>query len=138
GGVEGGVGRGVTGEPANVRSHISLKEIDQTGDAQRSAHRPLLSLAPRKIPVGDMGEMRPQLRHMPLQHGPQTVVLHPCEPRRRIDLRREIGGEEAVALEPPRSHQDEDAKSRVGKAGAHWWRVAMHSDSEIQRVLCYY
>src|SRR5260370_42271415 len=77
-----------------------------------------------------MGKMRPQLRHVPLQHRAQTVVLHPCEPRRRIDLRSEINSEEAVALEPPRSHQDEDAESCIRKAEVGWLLLAMHADQE--------
>src|SRR5215831_5172899 len=68
--VEAPVEPGVIGEAADVRSHIGLNEIDQTGDAQRSAHRPPPSLVPREVHVADIGKMRPQLRHMPLQHRP--------------------------------------------------------------------
>jgi hypothetical protein len=99
--IEAPVEPGVIGETANVRSHIGLNEIDQTGDAQRSAHRPAPSLVPGEVHVAYIGKMRPQLRHVPLQDRAQTVVLDPSEPRWRIDLRPEIDGEEAVALEPP-------------------------------------
>src|SRR5262249_9073763 len=60
--------------------------------------------------------------------------LPPGEPGRRIDLRPEIGGEEAVALEPPRSHQDEDAESRVGKPELGWLLLAMHADQEVDLI----
>ena len=53
--VEAPVEPGVIGEAADVRSHIGLNEIDQTGDAQRSAHRPAPSLVPREVHVADVG-----------------------------------------------------------------------------------
>src|SRR5215467_11303427 len=95
---------------------------------------PAPSLVPGEVHVAYVGKMRPQLRHVPLQHRAQTVVLHPCEPRRRIDLRPEIDSEEAVALEPPRSHQDEDAESGIGKAEVGWLLLAMHADQEVDLI----
>ena len=41
------------------------------------------------------------LRHMPFKHGAQTVVPHPSKAGRRIHLRREIVGVEAVGLQTP-------------------------------------
>src|SRR5262249_17901098 len=75
--------------------------------------------------------MRPQLRHVPLEYRTQIIVLYPCEAGRRIDLRSEIVGEEAIALEPPRCHQDEDAEGRIGKAEPGRRLLAMHADQEI-------
>src|SRR5262245_66154246 len=75
--------------------------------------------------------MRPQLWCVPLQHGAHAVILHPCEARRRIDLRREVGGVEAVALEAARRHQDEDAERGVGESETRRRRLAMQADQEI-------
>jgi len=78
--------------------------------------------------------MRPQLWRVPLQHRAQAVIRNPFKARRRIGLRREIGGKEAVAFEPPGSHQDEDAESRIGKAEARRRFLTMHADDQIDLV----
>src|SRR5258708_39430657 len=50
------------------------------------------------------------------------------------DLGSEIKSEEAVALEPPRSHQDEDAESCMRKAEVGWLLLAMHADQEVDLI----
>ena len=52
------------------------------------------------------------------------LLLDPVDARRRIDLRRIVVGQEAVALEPPSGHQDEDAEGGIGdgEAGRAWSR----------------
>ena len=49
---------------------------------------------------------------------PGTVVIHPVDAKRRVELRTEAGSEEAIAKEPSRSIQNEDNKLglRNGKA----------------------
>src|SRR5208283_2248199 len=44
-----------------------------------------------------------------------AVVGDPVHAERRVDLRAEVDGEEAVALQPPRGHQDEYAEGGVGE-----------------------
>ena len=53
---------------------------------------------------------------MAQDHAGHAVVGDPVHAERRIDLGPEIDGEEAVALQPARRHQDEDAEGRVGEA----------------------
>ena len=59
--------------------------VDQSRDAQQSAHR-ATRRCPREEHIAHVGEMRPQLWCVPLQHGAHVVIPHPCEAGRRIDL----------------------------------------------------
>jgi hypothetical protein len=56
-----------------------------------------------------------ECREVSQQDGPHGVALDPVKARRRIDLRPEIGCEEAVAFQPPRRHQDEHAEGGVAE-----------------------
>ena len=59
-----------------------------------------------------------QLRIVALQHGQHRVLLDVVEAELRVDLRAVVVGEEPIALQAPRRHQDEDAERRVAEAEA--------------------
>jgi hypothetical protein len=69
----------------------------------------------------------------------QEDVLHlravdPLDPGLGVDLGPELGGEEAVALQPPRRHQDEHPERRVGEPEPGRERLRVHADLEVHLV----
>ena len=65
-----------------------------------------------------------------------TIVfaLDPVEALGRVDLGRVVVGEEAVALQPPRRHQDEDPEGGVAEAEAGRQRLGEQPDLEVDAV----
>ena len=63
-----------------------------------------------------------------------AIVGDPVDAERRIDLGPEIHGQEAVALQPPRGHQDEDAEGRIAEAEAGRRRLGHQPDDRIDLV----
>src|SRR5436190_24282010 len=51
------------------------------------------------------------------------IVIDPVEAERRVHFRAIVHREEAVALQPPRGHQNEYAKRRIAEAEADGWRL---------------
>src|SRR5262245_33524728 len=71
---------------------------------------------PRRKRILDPFERGRDLRHVPLQNAREAVVADPLETLLCVNLRPVIVGEETIALEPPRRHQEEDAEGRLAKA----------------------
>ena len=86
---------------------------------------------PRREGVLDAPQRRRQLRIVPEQHVAHARPVDPVEPRLRVGLRVVVAGEEAVALQPPRRHQDEDAESRVAEAEALRQRLGIEPDHQV-------
>ena len=59
------------------------------------------------------------------------LLVDPVQAERRVDLGPEVHGQETVALQPPRRHQDEDAERGVAEAEA---RAAASSASRPTMV----
>ncbi len=55
---------------------------------------------------------------MPQQHRFHAVVTNPIQAEVGVDFGPIVVGKEAIALEPPRCHQDEDAEGGVAEAEA--------------------
>lgn len=70
----------------------------------------------------------PRNTRSPLQNVLHGSMLDPSEPLLRVRLLVELRGDEAVALQSPRCHQDEDAEGGVAKAEALWKRLAVRAD----------
>ena len=56
-----------------------------------------------------------ELGAVPGQDVDHRVLLHPLQPLAGVDLRRVVAGEEPVAVEPARRHQDEDPEGGVAE-----------------------
>ena len=52
-------------------------------------------------------------------------------PNSRVDLRPEVVGEEAIALQPPRRHQDEDAERGFAEAEALGQRLGVEPGHQV-------
>jgi hypothetical protein len=61
-------------------------------------------------------------------------LRHPVDAGLGVDLRPEVGREEAVRLQPPRGHQDEHPERRVGEPEARRQRLGVHADLEVHLV----
>src|SRR6266849_2136141 len=73
-----------------------------------------------------------QIRVVALQHVDHRRVLDPLHADRRVHLRRVILAEVAIAFQPPRSHQDEDAEGGVAEAEPGWFGLGEHADHQVQ------
>ncbi len=74
---------------------------------------------------------RRQLGVMSHQHRAHVVLGDPAHALGRVGLRGEVGGEEAVALQPPRCHQDEDAERGVAEAEAGRRRLGVQPHGQV-------
>ena len=86
---------------------------------------------PRRERVRDALERRLELGEVPQQQRPHRVVLDPVEALLRVDLGPEVVGEEAVRLEPPRRHQDEDPERGVAEAEPLRLPLRVHPDHRV-------
>src|SRR6516225_1076457 len=77
---------------------------------------------------------RRQFGTVPLDHAFHPIVGDPVHAERGVDLRAEIDGQETVALQTARCHQDEDSESGITEAEALWWRLAEQADDSINEV----
>src|SRR4029450_6060722 len=91
-------------------------------------------VVPRLETVADAIERRPEPREVPQQHGHQAVVVHPVDAGRRVDVGGEVLGDEAVALQPPRRHQDEDPEGGVAEAEAGRRGLAEQADHQVETI----
>ena len=71
---------------------------------------------------------------MPQQDARHVVVVDPVEPGLGVDPGSVIRREEAVAVEAPGGHEDEDAKRRVGEAEPSGFRLRVQADREVNPV----
>src|SRR5271169_4919711 len=60
--------------------------------------------------------------------------LQPSHAGRRVDLRRKVGGEEAVTVQPAGRHEDEDAEGGVAETETSRLFLGQHSDYRIDGV----
>src|SRR5437764_15285381 len=94
----------------------------------------LTRATPRREWILDTRQHGRKLRCMTCQYARQAVTLDPLHTTRRVDLGRVVSGEEAVALEPARRHEDEDAKRRVAEAeSSGLWR-GVQTDGQVDPV----
>src|SRR5215510_14996798 len=93
-----------------------------------------LNLVPRREGVVDAFERHRQLRHVPLQHGLHGIVVDPVHAELGVDLGAKVVGEEPVALEAPRGHQDEDAEDGIAEPESVGEVLRQGSDQEIDAV----
>ena len=102
-------------------------------------------MAARTIGLGDdrppgresaatLRKQRGQFRTVPLDDALHAVVGHPVHAERRVDLGPEVDVEEAIALQPPRGHQDENAEGGVAEAKAFRRRFAEQSDHRVDQI----
>src|ERR1700674_1771507 len=89
---------------------------------------------PRCERVFDAAQGGPQVGEVAQQDGCETVVGDPGHSCRRVNLRREVGGEEPVAVEPARGHQDEDPEGGITEAKARWGRLGIEADHQVDLV----
>src|SRR5205807_9744685 len=82
----------------------------------RSRRRAGAGALPRSEGILDALERRLERRKVAEQHGSHRVVLDPVDAFLRVHLGPVVTREEAVALEAPRGHQDEDAERGVAEA----------------------
>ena len=68
---------------------------------------------------------------VPQQHVAHARLVDPVEPGLRVRLRVVVAREEAVALQPPRRHQDEDAEGRVAEAESLRQRLGVEPDHQV-------
>ena len=71
---------------------------------------------------------------MAAQDIPHSGVLHPSKAFLRVHLRIPGSSNEAIALQPPASHEDEDAERGVTEAKARRQRLAVGSDERVDFV----
>ena len=68
------------------------------------------------------------------QDAGHVVVRDPVEPFLRVNLGREVGGEEPVAVEPARGHQREDAEGGIAEAEPFREILGEDADAEIDQL----
>src|SRR5687768_7722151 len=88
-------------------------------------------LAPWRERVRRLAKGRPQLREVAQQNRGHAVLNNPSVAGRAVHLLVEIVGEKPVAVEPPRCHQNEDAKRGVTEAEAFWLLFGEHADDGV-------
>ena len=71
---------------------------------------------------------------MPQQCARHVVVVDPVQTGLGIDPWRKVGREEAVAVQAPGSHEDEDAEGRVREAQSPRFRLGVQPDREVYPV----
>ena len=71
---------------------------------------------------------------MTQQHLAHAVFLNPGDAGRRVDFRRIVVGEEAIALDAPARHDDEDAKRRVGDGKARRLGLGERAGQEVDAL----
>src|SRR5271165_6723074 len=90
--------------------------------------------APRLEPVLNAAQGRAELRVMAQHDVNHGRLLQPRHAGRRVDLRRKVGGEEAVAVQPAGRHDDEDAEGGVAETETSRLFLGQHSDYRIDGV----
>ena len=68
---------------------------------------------------------------MPGQHRRHVVVVDPAHPLGGVGGGREVGGEEPVALQAPRRHEDEDPERGVAEPEPGWRRLGVQAHREV-------
>src|SRR5690348_18478374 len=68
---------------------------------------------------------------VPQDDAGHPVLVDPIEPERRIDFRAIVDREEAIALQPPRRHEDEDTERGVAEAEAFRRRLRMQANHRV-------
>src|SRR5262245_11085368 len=69
-----------------------------------------------------------QLRTVSKDHAGHSILFDPVHSEGRIDFRTEVHSQEAIALQPPRRHENKDPKRRVGKTETLWHRLREKAD----------
>ena len=86
---------------------------------------------PRRERVAHAAQRGRQVRVVPGQHRRHVVVVDPAHPLGGVDGGREVGGEEPVALQPPRRHQDEDPERGVAEPEPGRRRLGVQAHREV-------
>src|SRR5215831_8267801 len=102
---------------------------DLSWRARRAGH-PL----PRLEGVGHAAQGGAKLRVMAKHDVGHRRLLHPVHPELRVDLRREVLGEIAVAVKPARRHDDEDPEGGVAESEARRPLLGQHADDRVDRI----
>ena len=112
--------------------------VAETVDAGRDlGHVARARALPRRERVRNTLERRLELGEVPQEQRPHRVVLDPVDPLLRVHLGPEVVREEAVRLEPPRRHEDEDSEGGVAEAEPFGLPLGIHPDHRVDllRVL---
>jgi len=75
-----------------------------------------------------------QLGEVPQQHRRHGVALDPVDPRLGVDRGRIVAGEQPVALQAPRRHQNEHAERRVAEPEALRRLLGVHAHHQVDLV----
>ena len=89
---------------------------------------------PRQECVGQAFQRRLQLRVVAQQDVLHLGLGHPVDSGLGVDLGPEFAGEEAIALEPPGGHQDEDPERRVREPEPGRQRLRVHPHLQVHPV----
>lgn len=71
---------------------------------------------------------------MPAHNIAHSGVLHPSKALLGVHLSIPSSSNEPIALQPPTSHEDKNAESRVAEAEARWQQLAVRSDECVDFV----
>src|SRR5688500_2054040 len=81
-----------------------------------------LPLCPLRLPRGqrvvEPVHRKGQRREVPCDDVDHRRLFHPVDTLLGVDLRPVIPGQEPIALQPPRGHEQEDAECRLAEAEA--------------------
>src|SRR5262249_2728586 len=84
--------------------------------------------------VAGARQRRGKLRTVAQEDAGHAVVGNPVDAQRRVDLGPEINGQEPIALEAPRSHQQEYAKGGITEAETHRHGLGKQADHGVDHV----
>ena len=68
---------------------------------------------------------------MAQQDAAHAVVVDPIKPDLGIGGRRVVAAQETVALQSPRSHQDEDTERSLAEGEARREALGVHADHQV-------
>src|ERR1700730_4026315 len=102
---------------ATISSAASTKTRRRIpGILMEIAMAPASDFVPRREAIGDPFQRGPKLGELAQQGRLHRIVANPSHSELGVDLGPEVVGEETVALQAPRGHQDENPEGGVAEA----------------------
>src|SRR5215472_3403432 len=121
---------------ASLRARISAGSETSTtstipGRRMRRAMTSARCSGPRKEAVAYVPQNGMERRGMPQQHLAHAIFLNPIDAERRVNLGIVITGQEPVTFDPAPSHDNEDAKCRVGDGESRGLRFRQRAGQKV-------